>query len=551
MRALIYRVELLAPALFGRVEGDPNSSISYNYIPGSVIRAALLARFAQSANVPVDQVLDADQTAEQARRLFFSNARFLNAYPAVPALQSPERMLPTPRSWQQDKDERKKALEGREHEVPIYDFGVEQPDQDKSYQRVNSPFCWLSESDECARVRLFSPRRRIAIHTQRATSNRNFGRPRKGDGAVYRYDALDAGQAFIGAVLCDDADEATFKRLLSGECWIGKAHTAGYGRAKIEYLRSEADWREVGGVVAPSSLLIVTLLSPLLLRNEYGQFVVSAELLASRLGKALGAPVQLERAFTGVEIVGGFNRKWGLPLPQTHAFTMGSVLVLKSDRDVPADKLRALEQSGFGERLVDGFGRLAFNWQREATLCVEPTPDLQSLTIQLNDLPSRSIAERAAQRLLTQRLEQLCLSRAAQLKVYSSLSRAQLNRLRSIVLNALSDPDPAKRLRSFIESASQRQTVRERWERAQISVAPNQRVPFREWIDKQLAAALDETDPDRWAGTLGLKRANGSAVKVKIGDLEVAPSPEQRRALTLRLLAEVLRRAAKASKSTD
>lgn len=559
MKALIYRVELLTPALFGRVEGDPNSSVSYPYIPGSVIRAALFTRFAQTEGVSLEHVLDHERTADVARRLFFGNVRFLNAYPAVPEVQSPERMLPTPRSWYQNKSQRVKAREDEEHKVPIFDLAVDQPEGDEPNQRVTAPFCWLGDpEEECARVRLLSPRRRVAIHTQRATANRNFGRPRKGDGAVYRYDALDAGQTFIGAILCDDADEKTLEPLLNGEFWIGKAHTAGYGRARFKYLRADSSWREVGGCLAPAQEeLIATLLSPLLLRNQYGQFTVDAEHLARRLGEALGAEVTLERAFVGVEVVGGFNRKWGLPLPQAHAFAAGSVLVLKAAQVVPADKLQALEQVGLGERLNEGFGRLAFNWQQWAKLCIEAQPDPQGSRVALAEPFSRQLAERMAQRLLAQRLEQLCLSRAAQLQIHPPPSRTQLNRLRSITLNALNDPEPAARLKSFLESATKRQTVREQWERARVlEVTSSQRVqrpsaqPFNQWIEV-IAKALDEQDPVAWAQTLKLARANEVVVRVQLGDVEVTPSLEQRRALTLRLLAEVLRRAVRASKSTN
>ncbi len=66
-------------------------------------------------------------------------------------------------------------------------------------------------------------------------------------------------------------------------------------------------------------------------------------------------------------MIGGFNRKWGLPLPQALAVRMGSVLVFK-DPGCDPTLLDDLEVRGIGERRAEGFGRIAFNRQRVAQL---------------------------------------------------------------------------------------------------------------------------------------------------------------------------------------
>ena len=42
MNCIRYRITLSEPALLTSLEGDPNESISFNYIPGSVLRGLLL-----------------------------------------------------------------------------------------------------------------------------------------------------------------------------------------------------------------------------------------------------------------------------------------------------------------------------------------------------------------------------------------------------------------------------------------------------------------------------------------------------------------------------
>ena len=553
MKALIYRIELLAPALLGHVEGDPNSSVSYNYLPGSVLRGSLLERFARQRGVASGDPLQNPSTRAEAQRLFFGAARFLNAYP-VDRLDN--RALLTPRSWlRKKKDMRAKD----EQHVPILDAALQPPDKEQ-YLRVGAPFCWFDPTADSSDsvVRLIAPRQRVTVHTQCASQQpnaRNYGRPRPDDGALYRYQSLDAGQTFRGIILCDDADAEAFRPLLDGEYWLGKAHTAGYGRARFKFLRADPHWREAPGeIAARDGRLIVTLTSPLLLRDAAsGQFVVSAAALGERIAAALGVKATLQGAFVGAEVVGGFNRKWGLPLPQAPVFSAGSVLVLELQGQVPVDQLRALEQAGLGERRLDGFGRLVFNWQQSEQLTLERA-DQQTQRgqppMEITDPLGRQIAERMARRRFEQKLEALLLARAAQIQIKSTLSRAQLNRLRSIALNALRDgQDPSRRLQDFIGSALKRQTTRERWQRARIIVYANESKPLLEWIE---ALSKNLTAPvDKWHTLVGIRQA-ADLPSAQIGrDIRVSFGAEHQRAFSLRLLAEVLRRAAKQSKQAE
>jgi CRISPR-associated protein Csx10 len=103
MAVLTYQIRLLEPVLVTKLDGDPNSNISYDYLPGSVLRAALLGRFASDNKVAVKDVLEDERTKADAARLFFGHARFLNAYP-VDRLNN--RTLPKPLSWRQSKSAR-------------------------------------------------------------------------------------------------------------------------------------------------------------------------------------------------------------------------------------------------------------------------------------------------------------------------------------------------------------------------------------------------------------------------------------------------------------
>lgn len=501
MKVITYRITLLEPALLTALEGDPNESVSFNYIPSSVLRGAAIKKYMRAKNI---KTLDAAD--ELVRRLFFDSAtRYLNGYPLD---RQGKRALPVPLSWQQDKKAVSKQTD--ENPAPFYDFAIDDQPKDVESQSVKVPFCTLSED----RVRLVSPERQLSIHTAR---NRRYGRAIRRSfaadeedlGAVYRYEALAAGQTFEALILCDHNEDAELLLpLLEGEVLLGGSRTAGYGRAKIDEARLVPEgWREVSGelVVKPDSQLIVTLLSDALLRDENGQFTADPRVVSAILEEKLGVKLKKERAFIRSGAVGGFNRKWGLPLPQALAIKMGSVFVYRLIDNSSCDvaRLLELEDRGIGERRAEGFGRLAFNWHTEESLKVEPkvSPEAPKRTIVSEE--SRKIAERMVTRMFEGRLENRLAAKTAELlagdeeKIKKLPSNAQISRLHSIIRNELmkENPDP-QRVMDFLSKIKSRKSARQQFEKARIDSQS-----LLEW----LKGTLNKTDLENWKGLLGLK----------------------------------------------
>ncbi len=104
MKVINYRIDLLEPTLVTSLQGDPNSAVAFDYLPGSVLRGILIGKYLGSKS--------ADASDGTLRRLFFDGTtRYLNGYP-LDAYDHPG--LPVPVSWQQVKDDRRK--------IEIFDF---------------------------------------------------------------------------------------------------------------------------------------------------------------------------------------------------------------------------------------------------------------------------------------------------------------------------------------------------------------------------------------------------------------------------------------------
>ena len=195
----------------------------------------------------------------------------------------------------------------------------------------------------------------------------------KAHGVLFAYEYLEPGQSFHGLiqVIADSETEAeaiiaTIREILNGrQIAVGRSRRAGYGGAATMSLSStephEALWGDVQNDLSVDSLFRAYLLSACIVRDPFtGQLDPCAlpGLLVQRFGGE--AVVGVERTLWDFETVGGFNRKWQLEVPQALAVKAGSVLVVKAKQAIPAAVLRQIEHDGFGERRIEGFGRLVF-----------------------------------------------------------------------------------------------------------------------------------------------------------------------------------------------
>jgi CRISPR-associated protein Csx10 len=449
MKTLTYRVTLLEPVLVTSLEGDPNSAVAHDYLPGSVLRGAVIGLMMRKEGIK-----ELDATNDDVRRLFFDGqTRFLNGYLVIDG----KRSLPTPRSWEQDKyaqDAEKQTITDRA--LKPYPTPEDQHGEEKEAQAPSNPkslggkFCVLVNGEGAVYAYIVEPQHVINIHTERdRVRGRSLG---AGRGTIYRYDALAAGQVFEAMMLCnEDADANHFAELLGtySETTLGGARSAGYGRVALSDIQIKDAQREVGGNISlESDQLILTLLSDAILRDSDGQFAPDADALCVAVAARLevsATQLEVDRAFKNESVVGGFNRKWGLPLPQMPTLTMGSVFVLnlKGQDGEPiqtlSSRLKRLEWLGIGERRAEGFGRVAINWQQRQTLVKQDVPVVTpEIEIALSD-GSKQLWETMQARIVRQQVDQkqLAAANAIQLDPKRLPPKSQINRLRQIVTSEL------------------------------------------------------------------------------------------------------------------
>jgi CRISPR-associated protein Csx10 len=395
--------------------------------------------------------------------------RYLNAYPIAEYGSRIFHTLPVPRSWHAEKDIKEPSEEG-DASVTVADLchaTAQAAFPDEQSKGLSAPFFYLNHDGELLAV---NPKRRMAIHTQRDPRK---GRAVKENGEVFRYESIAQGERFGGVILLADGAEHSLsgeiKDLLerAGELSIGGSRTGGYGRAQVVGQPIEKPaWREphtkTPVAVAVGQTFTLTLLSHALLRDDNGQWqaaLVWPKALRDKIEPCDG------HCFQAAEIVGGFNRKWGLPLTQTVALQAGSVFKLKAIKDITADELKTLVNDGLGARRGEGFGRVAINLNENDSL-TWVAPKKAPVAMPVLNGAAQATAQAMLTRIMQTRLDERLAALINERELKQAPPNSQIARLRSVVREALQTAS-VEPIEKFLEKA--KNTAQRHYEKARVT----------------------------------------------------------------------------------
>lgn len=506
MKALSYQIHLLSPLLATQLSaGEENSSQSFNYIPGSMLRGALINLYLREQSAQKQGTYDPAKDPV-CRRLFFDGTNcYLNAYPVD---NNSCRAIPKPLSWYMKKEE----LE--DDNGTVYDLALEEVKRLKS---CPGHFYSLDE-DKAYLIKTSSS---LSMH------NASVGRMvrLKDRSTVYRYEAIAAGQVFGAAIVSKNVSDLNLlkSQIENRQIAIGGSKSAGYGRIVFRETRIHDAWNECEQQGAhKKGELVLTLLSDLISRNKNGHYTTD-------LDEILGC--KHVRAYQSMKIVGGFNRKWGLPLVQVPAIQAGSVFVYRAG-DIEQGILEQYLAEGIGDRRVEGFGRIAINLNRHKILnkCACDKPNLHR-----DDKPplsgeSTELAGRLAVRRLKKMLDGRLLEAIGRLDIiHSPPEKSQLNRLREVARQALRQENP-EIITSYLNDMGE--TGARQFKRARITG------------NKRLSTWLMEGIKDEkiWEGYLGLELEPGL---ISVAGVSAEITKEIKLEYTVRLLEAVLKKTVK------
>ncbi len=434
------------PLLITRLQGDANTETSIDFVAGSVLRGWFAGQYLRTNGA-------ASASTPQFTQLFLDGTtRFLNGYPVL----NEQRSTPTAMALVREKDAPWNATIV-ENQLTL--------DQDGNIRKslggysVLGPNATLTEAQQ---------RTTITVHT---TRNRMLGRARKDDGAVFRYEAIAAGQTFQAEIVSENADLLQVVSALAAPTMLlGGAHSAGYGLVSAAVSAVEPI---PGTVTATAKKLVIQLESDLIARNAHGLPGNIKDALATALSTTPDA-FDLTQAIARTELVGGFNNTWELPVGQDWAIKRGSVFEIETAFD--AAEIAAKCRNGVGERTAEGYGVVAVNpaWMTHAALTLTDADAASNETAEIQ-LPTLSAVEqnfinRMQRNLVAEWLDRAVVIAAQTLtkNARNRLSNSQWARLRLQIRQQQQTTD-AKTLERYLEGTKQRKSADDQFRKSRIS----------------------------------------------------------------------------------
>ena len=503
---LRYRLELKTATVIPVSDGDPNTIVSRQDIPGSHLWGIAAWRYLNQANLTaVDAIF---------RDAFLGDGlRFLTAYPE--AIDNQQRLIPVPHSIRKSK---------------IDDYPLDlltQTQLDDPTKRLERHYAKIGTSD----IETQSVKTERNYHHARAANDRRVGRALGAEvpdgGALFTYQAIQPKQTFQGAVLGSENDLAKLKTWLQGPklVHIGRSRSAQYGEAEFKWidnapqiLNDVNEWNGFTTSQPPANLekrLIITTLSPLLAANNRGH--PDARFPEQELANALGvntAALKPLTSYTRTEMVSGYNTHLRLPRQQWQGIAAGSVFVFELDQKLTDKQLSELEQQGLGLRKGEGFGRIAVNRQNNLYLGEEKQlDDTKNADYPKEpdvDIPSDllEILKQVVRTYCVEEMQKYAREIASELAKNNKIpSNALLGRLRLFIRH----DNPDKSLEELRNRAKEQLTNHQiNMRKYQVSELPNQQTLFdifknvwtlpslftRELIDNRVKQLLDDFDED-------------------------------------------------------
>jgi len=379
---LDYIIGLLSPVLLTNSVGDPNISLSHDYLPGSSLLGMFAGLYIQK-HLPDEKKKTLAHTDEDFATLFLSGKlRFLNGYPLS---RDKQRTLPIPRSIltpkRRSSDYFETLFEEQKADDPKKTEVEKKAGQDDRPNTPKAGFCLMKYNS--GRLDFERPEIKKTYHFHHRRTDQLAGR--NVDGTIFNYEALEKDQAF-GASLIGDAETVKLFQAKFGSdkrgARLGRSKNTEYGQVEIEWKTAAVNeclsQKEIEG-----DSFVITLLSDAILLNEYGQSEVSVKVFAENLTRLLAKfeitlaknQLQVEKHFLQSTVTENYVGIWKARKPSMSAFTMGSCFrfslnpALKAAQETKlVEALSHLQNEGIGIRRNEGLGRVAVNWQMNAPI---------------------------------------------------------------------------------------------------------------------------------------------------------------------------------------
>lgn len=357
-------IDVQEPLKINDILRTSDSTYALNYIPGRVIRGALIQAYLQDRNIPSEQL-------DTANIFHDENIQFLNGYLCI----NGQRSVPFAQNLFETKSSAK-----ADNDVKEVSNSLDKKDYDKirhlSPVRVKKDMMIFAEEKVYGAKVAKTGSLHISLSGPHITDEKS---------KLYRYEAIAPNQQFQ-AIIKTQTEHDFIDWLREQDeliLWFGGARNSGYGRTKVTVQTSERNPEHE--MIDYDDLLdefYILATSDWILYNDQGQLISALD--ETWLSEQLGTPVKRVDQIIQPTVTGGYIFPWRAFQPMIRSVSAGSIFRYKvKSGSLNKERLMKLMEEGVGLRRNEGFGRLLIlpEWSYKEVEKAKPEETLNLETI--------------------------------------------------------------------------------------------------------------------------------------------------------------------------
>lgn len=322
---LSFDIEAIDNLKLGKFERDPNNEYTYSYIPGSVIKGAIIWKMVYKFGGIDKKIINGDTI-------------FNNAYPIINNLAS----IPMMECYGGDKQ----TIKSKSLEIEINNFFMGKEENMIPYRGYE--FTVYDDS----KLLGYTPKKVENMHINKKASLSGD------DIKLFRYEAIAKGENFRGYIKTDENYAETMIDILKEEImYFGGSRGSGYGKCKITNIKYLEENSYKSDFDIDKNLYIYFLSDAILYyEGKVNSYIPEKELRDMLDIKGCCKYVE---SFASLTTAASFNSLYNTNTICYTAVSKGSIIKYKVNEKVSAEKIKELTIKGVGLRREDGYGQIA------------------------------------------------------------------------------------------------------------------------------------------------------------------------------------------------
>jgi len=313
----------------GKFERDANNWYSHSYIPGSVIKGAIVWNIVHKKGIVDNKILNGDTI-------------FYNAYPLVDGKAT----IPLMQGYVGNKQDIRSNKAG----VRLYhSFNVTEHENLIAFN--NYEYIIFERNNK--HIKGYNPRKVENLHINKKDAGKD------NQTRMFRYEAIEKGECFRGYIKVNqELSDEIYSILDEKVIYFGGSRGSGYGKCEISNIKYVPFTSLIDFDTDIQDYLYIYFLSDAIL---YYNGKVNAFLPTEVLREKLDIKGECEfiSSFTNLDKAATYNTMYHTNTVCYTSVTKGSIMKYKVNEKINPEKIRQLVSNGVGIRKEDGYGQIA------------------------------------------------------------------------------------------------------------------------------------------------------------------------------------------------